>query len=999
MFVDKLNKMTVNTIYVFIFIFIFFISSIQTFAAPNSLGVEVVIQKPDNSYLQDPNVDFKFIVTDDSGACVIYSEDHNGVDMSGTNGQKTFQLGNTLLQTYPNPMMTTLTIDQVFSSSGVVYNCQGGGTYTSTSSVSRKVIMEFNDGSGLQSLPAMSINSVPYAVEAQKVVNNSITTQNILDGTITAADLSSMGAAAGQVMKWNGSAWVASNDNSGSGLVSSVAGRTGAVVLSSSDISGLGTLAGKNQIQLSMDVTGALPLANIAQSSATTGQVIKWNGLAWAVSDDSSSAGTVTSVNASSPLSSSGGATPNITIAQANGTASGYLSSADFTIFAAKLSDFSTLTSTDITGKLGYSPVNRAGDTMIGTLNLPSNGLGVGTNQLFVRGDNVGIGTTNPLYKLSIETANNEWGLSQTNGIVKVGSWIGVDPSVGTPSGWYGTETDHPLMFFTGNSWAQMTIATDGNVGIGTTSPSAKLTLASSDGTAGKAPLKLTAGTNLVTPEAGAIEFDGTNLYFTDSGTIRKTIATGAGGTVSGATGKIAKFTSAAAVGDSILSESGAIVTLSGVLALPASTSSVGQITIDGFSFMKAPLTNSNYSTFLGKNSGNITFTGNGRLVGIGENALSSNTTGDGNTAVGTDSLKFNTSGYSNASVGYRALTSNTTGADNTALGTHALSSNTTGNGNTAVGKGALSNITSGQSNIGIGYQALPQASSGFGNIVVGYNAMFAAVGLSSNNTVIGNNALNQVTIASNNIVIGANAAVTQADGSTALSTASSSIYIGTNSRGYSNSDNNSIVIGESAIGIGANSVVIGNDSITTTALKGNVGVGTTNPSAKLDVAGEVKFGNTSSTCNATNEGQQRYNSASKNMEFCNGTTWTAYGTGGSGGRTTCPVGITLIGTSGSAEAFCISSTQEASGTWLAATTACYNKSPSARLCSVGEWAMACVAGVSGPNNMTGHWEWVSVVSGYSGTGGGGEVMGFSGCDTFDIISVSNSNGARCCFR
>lgn len=67
-------------------------------------------------------------------------------------------------------------------------------------------------------------------------------------------------------------------------------------------------------------------------------------------------------------------------------------------------------------------------------------------------------------------------------------------------------------------------------------------------------------------------------------------------------------------------------------------------------------------------------------------------------------------------------------------------------------------------------------------------------------------------------------------------------------------------------------------DSTAANVLMGNTGVGTTSPAAKLDVAGEVKFGNTSSTCNATNEGQQRYNSTLKLMEFCNGTTWERVG-------------------------------------------------------------------------------------------------------------------------
>ncbi|MEK2688503.1 hypothetical protein [Bdellovibrio sp. GT3] len=47
------------------------------------------------------------------------------------------------------------------------------------------------------------------------------------------------------------------------------------------------------------------------------------------------------------------------------------------------------LSSSDVTTGLGYTPVNKAGDTMTGTLNLPANGLTVGTNQLAVSGGNV----------------------------------------------------------------------------------------------------------------------------------------------------------------------------------------------------------------------------------------------------------------------------------------------------------------------------------------------------------------------------------------------------------------------------------------------------------------------------------------------------------------------------------------------------------------------------------------------------------------------------------
>lgn len=67
-------------------------------------------------------------------------------------------------------------------------------------------------------------------------------------------------------------------------------------------------------------------------------------------------------------------------------------------------------------------------------------------------------------------------------------------------------------------------VRSNGNTFIGgTTKPTARLHIAAGTATAGTAPLKLTSGTNLTTPENGAFEYDGTNLYFTTGGT-RKTV-------------------------------------------------------------------------------------------------------------------------------------------------------------------------------------------------------------------------------------------------------------------------------------------------------------------------------------------------------------------------------------------------------------------------------------------------------------------------------------------
>ena len=78
------------------------------------------------------------------------------------------------------------------------------------------------------------------------------------------------------------------------------------------------------------------------------------------------------------------------------------------------------------------------------------------------------------------------------------------------------------IIFGTGNTGTGTTIST-GNIGIATVAPTARLHLPAGTASANTAPLKLTSGTNLTTPENGALEYDGTNLYFTTGG-VRKTV-------------------------------------------------------------------------------------------------------------------------------------------------------------------------------------------------------------------------------------------------------------------------------------------------------------------------------------------------------------------------------------------------------------------------------------------------------------------------------------------
>lgn len=83
----------------------------------------------------------------------------------------------------------------------------------------------------------------------------------------------------------------------------------------------------------------------------------------------------------------------------------------------------------------------------------------------------------------------------------------------------------------------------------------------------------------------------------------------------------------------------------------------------------------------------------------------------------------------------------------------------------------------------------------------------------------------------------------------------------------------------------------------------GNVGIGTATPAAKLDVAGDIKFGNSSAVCDITTEGSQRYNFISDKMEICiNPGGWVdlagvpASGGTFSGGVTVSSGGINITG-------------------------------------------------------------------------------------------------------
>lgn len=74
----------------------------------------------------------------------------------------------------------------------------------------------------------------------------------------------------------------------------------------------------------------------------------------------------------------------------------------------------------------------------------------------------------------------------------------------------------------------RLIVKNNGNTGLSQANPSATLHIRPGTTNAQSAPIKLSSGNIMNTPERGAIEYDGTNLYFTNNAGVRSIISTGA---------------------------------------------------------------------------------------------------------------------------------------------------------------------------------------------------------------------------------------------------------------------------------------------------------------------------------------------------------------------------------------------------------------------------------------------------------------------------------------
>lgn len=124
-------------------------------------------------------------------------------------------------------------------------------------------------------------------------------------------------------------------------------------------------------------------VVNRAVPTCGAGEYLTFNGSAWSCATDVG-ASAVTAVNVTAPISSTGGTTPTLSMAQASGSANGYLASADWTTFNNKMA----ATSAAVIAALGYTP---ASSTASGSFAAVANNLSDLTSATVAR-TNLGLG-------------------------------------------------------------------------------------------------------------------------------------------------------------------------------------------------------------------------------------------------------------------------------------------------------------------------------------------------------------------------------------------------------------------------------------------------------------------------------------------------------------------------------------------------------------------------------------------------------------------------------
>ena len=228
----------------------------------------------------------------------------------------------------------------------------------------------------------------------------------------------------------------------------------------------------------------------------------------------------------------------------------------------------------------------------------------------------------------------------------------------------------------------------------------------------------------------------------------------------------------------------------------------------------------SNYNTAIGKDALKANSAGNNG-VAIGFEALMSDATVEESTAVGAMALRSQTSGRNHA-FGFRALMDLTGGVYNTAVGGETLENVVNGGYNTAVGAFAGRLNQNGDQNTYIGYQSGYTNNGGDGNVALGHKAFYGST--SANNCIaIGRDSMGAAVTGDFNISIGRTS-------SNSMTSGTQNTSIGVDSLTSINTGSYNVAVGPSALRLGtgamSNNTAVGVQSGRNTTSNNNVFLG-----------------------------------------------------------------------------------------------------------------------------------------------------------------------------
>jgi len=733
------------------------------------------------------------IKTSDNG--VIGAVEKNLTD--GLGNASTFSIGTSTASFTGTLDLTNATVLGLPSDAVASVNGKTGVVVLTTTDINEGTNLYFTDAR-VEANSAVALNTAKVGITAQQATDitnnnakisfdsasstklngietgaqvNTITSVNSLTGAVSLGllELDDVGSDGtnGQVLTTNGSGSFSFTTVSAGGAVDSVNGATGVVVLDTDDIAEgttnkymvLGTtattaLAGNTSL-LQLGTTSTTALAGntttITSQQATdiTTNNAKVGITAQQATDITNNNAKIsfTSTGTNNYLSKWNSNTLIDSIIFDNGTNVGIGTASPSAPLDVRRSDTSGIVA-EFNNNVGYGiNVNVESDGGNNTISSGNNqSLAFATNggsnermRIGITG-NVGIGTTNPINKLDVIGNINVSGgdgsyLTFNNG----------DANIVINNN--GASRDLSFKTYNGTALAEkMRIDKDGNVGIGTTTPSENLDV---NGTVNLTNLKI----------ATAQGTDGQVLTSTGSGVAWEDAGGGGATDLNGLSDVLVDGTSAY------------------FLNIPSSLSGNPTDNLVIGDSAGNSLTTGNSNILLGKNSGNALTNGTATVM-IGENAGLGHTTNSASVYIGFDAGKAMNA--SNAvCIGYRAIR-NLQGAysNHTVVGGQSCANTLFYNSHTAFGYRTLFTQSTGQRNTAIGYESLYTGSSFTDNTGLGYESGRDVTG--NQNTVLGayaaNSGTNDLTSGSNNILIGYNASASAATVDNEITLGNSSI-------------------------------------------------------------------------------------------------------------------------------------------------------------------------------------------------------------------------------